>query len=108
MPFRGDKGSCSAWLVSRRINTAKSATSTAAWVATGVAGAVGSTIGTVAHVAGKPFRGKAKGRGPVTTGTASVIALVEVLDAMHDAGRNVVATGAAETATCIQYRYVAL
>ena len=37
-------------------------------------------------------------------GKAGVIAVVEVFDAMHDAGRKVLSSGATETATCVQYR----
>jgi hypothetical protein len=36
-----------------------------------------------------------------------VIALIDVFDAMHDAARHVISTGAEETATCVQYRRAA-
>jgi hypothetical protein len=35
---------------------------------------------------------------------AGVVAVLDVFDSMHDAGRHVVSTGAHETATCVQYK----
>lgn len=80
-------------------------------VSTTVAGAVGSAIGTVAAAA--TDRAKAhkdiapegsKSRRVLSTCKVGVVAVVDVFDAMHDAGRHVVTTGADETATCVQYR----
>jgi hypothetical protein len=35
---------------------------------------------------------------------SGVVAVVEVFDAMHDAGRAVLSTGTTETVTCVHYK----
>jgi hypothetical protein len=93
-----------------RIDGAKRTTAKVASVTTGVASRVGGAIGSVAFGAKETAKKAGFGKeGSVTHGVAStmkdsVCALVEVFDAMHDAGRHVVSTGAEETATCVQYR----
>eukprot|EP00892_Ulva_mutabilis_P012711 jgi/Ulvmu1/9812/UM056_0053.1 len=94
-----------------RLDRTKKTTETIAKVTTAVAGAVGTAIGSVAHgaVSSAKKAGVAKegstSRHAAQVGKAGLVALVEVFDAMHDAGRHVVKQGATETATCVQYRY---
>lgn len=94
-----------------RLDRTKKTTETIAKVTTAVAGAVGTAIGSVAHGAVSTAKrsGVAKegssSRHAARVGKAGLVALVEVFDAMHDAGRQVVKQGATETATCVQYRY---
>jgi hypothetical protein len=93
-----------------RIDSTKKVTSSVASVTTAVAGAIGTAIGSVAHatISGIKKTGVGKEGSSThragTVGKAGVVALVEVFDAMHDAGRNVVKQGATETATCVEYR----
>lgn len=93
-----------------RLGRTKKTTETIAKVTTAVAGAVGTAVGTVAQGAVSTAKrsGVAKegstSRHAARVGKAGLVALVEVFDAMHDAGRKVVQQGATETATCVQYR----
>ena len=89
---------------------AKSTTSKVAAMTGTVAATVGAAVGTAAYTAKEGLKssgivregGKAhRAGGHVKQG---VIALVEVFDTMHDAGRHVVSTGVEETVTCVQYR----
>lgn len=93
-----------------RLHRTKQTTEAIAKVTTAVAGAVGTAIGSVAQGAVSTAKrsGVAKegstSRHAARVGKAGLVALVEVFDAMHDAGRKVVKEGATETATCVQYR----
>lgn len=74
--------------------------------ASAVGGFIGGAAASTASAARKAGVGK---EGTTTHATAStvkdgVVALVEVFDAMHDAGRHIVQTSAAETATSVEYR----
>lgn len=97
-----------------RLDRTKKTTETFAKVTTAVAGAVGTAVGSVAHGAVSTAKrsGLAKegssSRHAARVGKAGLVALVEVFDAMHDAGRKVVQQGATETATCVQYRCATL
>ena len=98
-------------LAACRIDSVKSVSSKMAAVSTSVAGAVGSAIGSVAAAASdRAQQHKAlapegsKSRRVLSTCKVGVVAVVDVFDAMHDAGRHIVTTGADETATCVQYR----
>jgi hypothetical protein len=93
-----------------RLEGAKKASSTVAKYTTAVAGAIGSAIGHVAHATTSTLKQQGVGKegsavGKVgKVGKAGLIAVVEVFDAMHDAGRKVVKEGATDSATCVQYR----
>lgn len=39
-----------------------------------------------------------------SVGKATVVALLDVFDAMHSAGKNAVSLGVDETSTCVEYR----
>ena len=94
----------------RRLESAKTMTERAAVVTTTVASKVGNVIGNVAYGAkeGLVKSGAVREGGRVHRAGGKfkqgVIALIDVFDAMHDAARHVISTGAEETATCVQYR----
>lgn len=93
------------------IETAKKTTGTVAKYTSIAADALGSAIGSVANSAASRMKQKGVAKEGSSTrkaakvGKAGIVAVVEVFDSMHDAGRQVLASGSTETATCVQYRY---
>jgi len=83
-----------------RIETVKTATAVTASMATTAADAVADVAGRVLGSM-RSQRDPAKPHGKFST---SMVAIVDVLDAMHFAARNVITTGVETTATSVEYK----